>query len=211
MSPQELEETGCFSPERRPRTRATWTVNSTPMPTDAIRMTTGTALSLIPMRPIMPKSSTVIRARTVTCQGAQREGLCTSTLPGCRTGGVTSDQEQRETPGTQTAREGRLALTGNHGLYFLIQRLPAGKGHAGTILGQALWDRRRAQKESSVVCCKLVPRHTCSRKQKALKTPPEQPVKGHADMHPPPPVSQNRDQGVVFCFDRNHQRGPSTL
>lgn len=57
------------------RTRATWTVNSTPMPTDAIRMTTGTALSLIPMRPIMPKSSTVIKARTVTCKKAQGWGV----------------------------------------------------------------------------------------------------------------------------------------
>ena len=47
-------------------TRATWTVNSTPMPTEAMRMTTGMALSLMPIRPIMPNSSTAIMARIET-------------------------------------------------------------------------------------------------------------------------------------------------
>lgn len=37
-------------------TRATWTVNSTPMPTEATRITTGMALSLMPRKPMMPKS-----------------------------------------------------------------------------------------------------------------------------------------------------------
>lgn len=50
-------------------TRATWTVNSTPMPTDATRITTGMALSLMPRKPMMPKSSTVIIARTSTWGG----------------------------------------------------------------------------------------------------------------------------------------------
>lgn len=47
-------------------TRATWTVNSTPMPTEAMRMTTGMALSLMPISPMMPKSSTAIVARMET-------------------------------------------------------------------------------------------------------------------------------------------------
>lgn len=47
-------------------TRATWTVNSTPIPTEAMRMTTGTALSLMPISPIMPNSSTVISDSTST-------------------------------------------------------------------------------------------------------------------------------------------------
>lgn len=47
-------------------TNAMWTVNSTPMPTEAMRMTTGMALSLMPIRPMMPKSSTVIMARMKT-------------------------------------------------------------------------------------------------------------------------------------------------
>lgn len=47
-------------------TRATWTVNSTPIPTEAMRMTTGMALSLMPIRPMIPKSSTVIIARMNT-------------------------------------------------------------------------------------------------------------------------------------------------
>ena len=51
------------------------------MPTEAIKMTTGTALSLIPMRPIMPKSSTVIKAKTVTFKkNTQDEWLGTNTL-----------------------------------------------------------------------------------------------------------------------------------
>lgn len=47
-------------------TRATWTVNSTPMPTEAMRMTTGMALSLMPISPMMPNSSTAIMARMET-------------------------------------------------------------------------------------------------------------------------------------------------
>lgn len=47
-------------------TRATWTVNSTPMPTEAMRMTTGMALSLMPISPMMPNSSTAIMARMDT-------------------------------------------------------------------------------------------------------------------------------------------------
>lgn len=47
-------------------TRATWTVNSTPMPTEAMRMTTGMALSLMPISPMIPNSSTAIIARMET-------------------------------------------------------------------------------------------------------------------------------------------------
>lgn len=50
-------------------TRATWTVNSTPMPTEAMRMTTGMALSLMPISPMMPNSSTAIMARMETWGG----------------------------------------------------------------------------------------------------------------------------------------------
>lgn len=52
-------------------TRATWTVNSTPMPTEAMRMTTGMALSLMPISPMMPNSSTAIMARMETWGGGQ--------------------------------------------------------------------------------------------------------------------------------------------
>lgn len=50
-------------------TSAMWTVNSTPMPTEAISMTTGMALSLMPIRPMMPNSSMVIMANINTCEG----------------------------------------------------------------------------------------------------------------------------------------------
>jgi hypothetical protein len=49
------------------------TVNSTPIPTEAIRMTTGMALSLIPIRPMMPKSSTVIMAKIKTWEQKKKK------------------------------------------------------------------------------------------------------------------------------------------
>ena len=47
-------------------TRQIWTVNSTPSPTDTIRITAGTALSFIPMRPMKPNSSITITNKTPT-------------------------------------------------------------------------------------------------------------------------------------------------
>ena len=49
-------------------TKHRWTVNSTPMPTDTTSMTAGTALNLIPIKPIMPNSSTTIIDSTATCR-----------------------------------------------------------------------------------------------------------------------------------------------
>lgn len=47
-------------------TTVTCRVNSTPMPTAMMRMTAGTALSLMPTMPMKPNSSTNIIASTST-------------------------------------------------------------------------------------------------------------------------------------------------
>ena len=43
-----------------------WTVNSTPTPTERMSVTAGTALSLMPAKPMKPYTSTVIMAKTMT-------------------------------------------------------------------------------------------------------------------------------------------------
>ena len=52
--------------DKRWLTIAIWTVNSTPMPTAAMRMTTGMALNLMLIKPMMPNNSTVIVAKINT-------------------------------------------------------------------------------------------------------------------------------------------------
>lgn len=56
-------------------------MKSTPIPTETINMTAGTALSLIPSQPIRPNSSIIIIIKTTTIrvavQGLRRKALIT--------------------------------------------------------------------------------------------------------------------------------------